>query len=277
MSDALLDVWCLAHQVKAAWPERQADLSWNPTWLSLAGALMWVVTRAKSLTKLADRQIKNDHGVVLGVSIHLAQEKVQTGESRRLRVEIEDAWPALRRLIADEKIVAEGRSLERRGISAAVETRYPNDRIPSGDAANLIILSNVPGIEPRDALAPDEMYRFADWQGRYWYDVRLRADDVFREFPRECETHHQPDPARPGEAATATLTTMRPAFQKIKAAIQAEEEATGKPFPVLRAVERNKRLEERMVAQGLKKREIPGERTFRAYFNQGPGKSAKSG
>jgi hypothetical protein len=255
----------------------QQATTWNTNWLSLPGALMWVVTRDNRLARIVDEQTDNDCRITLGISIHLAQEQAQTGESRRLFVEIADAWPALRRLIADDKIVAEGRSLERRGISAAVETRYPNDRIPSGDAANLIIDGYVPGIEPRDALAPDEMYRFANWQGRYWYDVRLRAADVLREFSRECETQNQPDPARSGEATSPSLTTMRPAFQKIRAAIQAEEEATGKPFPVLRAVERNKRLADRMVAQGLEKQEIPNERTFREYFNQGPGKPAKSG
>lgn len=70
---------------------------------------------------------------------------------------------------------------------------------------------------------------------------------------------------------------LKASFKKIKAAIEAEEVATGKPFPVLRPVERDKRLIERMLAQGLKDQEIPRERTFRAYFNEGPGKPAKSG
>jgi hypothetical protein len=163
----------------------QQSSTWNPSWLSLAGAIMWVITRDRTLTRSTDEQAGNDRDIELGISVRLAHEKVQSGESRRVLVEISDAWPALRRLIADEKIVAEGKSLERRGIGAAVETSYPNGRIPSGDAANLIILSDVSGIKPKDALAPDEFYRFTNGQGRYWYDVRLLAADVFQEFPGE--------------------------------------------------------------------------------------------
>lgn len=161
--------------------EKQA-YPWPPNWLSLAGAIMWVATRDKTLTEKTEAQIGNDSGIVAGVVVRLAYEKAADGVSRTLFVDTHDAWPALRRLIADEKIVAEGRSLERRGVYAAVEQRYPNEKIPSGDAANLIILGSVSGIEPKDALGPNELYRFANGQGRYWYDVRLRADDVFREF-----------------------------------------------------------------------------------------------
>jgi hypothetical protein len=70
---------------------------------------------------------------------------------------------------------------------------------------------------------------------------------------------------------------MTPSFKKIQAAIKAEEEATGKPLPVLRVGERNKRLADRMKVQGLTEQELPKARTFWAYFNQGPGKPAKSG
>lgn len=258
-------------------PEPHQAITWNPNWLSLPGAIMWVATRDQTLTRKADEALNNDRGIKLGVHVRLASEKVLTGEQRTLHIEIEAAWPALRRLIADERIVAEGRSLERRGISTAVETRYPNQRIPSGDAANLIILGNVPGIEHKDALAPDEMYRFTNWQGRYWYDVRLRAADVFREFPLEYDMPQQPELSRPAEPAPAPPKKSKPSFEKITAAIEAEEKKTGKPFPVLRPVERDKRLTDRMKAQGLKEREIPNERTFREYFNQGPGKPAKSG
>jgi hypothetical protein len=70
---------------------------------------------------------------------------------------------------------------------------------------------------------------------------------------------------------------LSPSHQKIRDALEAEEEATKKPFPELRPCERNKRLSDRMKLQGLKHHEIPHERTFRAYFAQKPEKPAKSG
>lgn len=156
---------------------------WKPTWLTLAGAIMWVVTGDRSLARAADQMEDNDRSTILGIEVRLAAKKCPTGKSVSARMEVDAAWPAIRRLIADEKIMAEGSLLERRGITSGIETRYPNAPIPSGDAGNLIITGGVAGIEPRDALGPDELYRFTNGQGRYWYDVRLRAADVFREFP----------------------------------------------------------------------------------------------
>ena len=69
---------------------------------------------------------------------------------------------------------------------------------------------------------------------------------------------------------------MRPSFLKITNAFTAEVEAGGR-LDELRPVERNARLSDRMKKMGLKDSEIPGDRTFRDYFNKGPGKTEKSG
>jgi hypothetical protein len=159
---------------------------WMLTWISLPAALMWWVTRDNNLTRTVQLDPDAYANMKMGVSVRLASAQVYGQRVGIVERSINEAWPAIRRSIADEKIVAEGKSLERRGINSTVETRFPNERIPSGDAGSLIIMRGVPGIEPKDALAPDEFYRFTNCQGRYWYDVRLRAADLFREFPELC-------------------------------------------------------------------------------------------
>jgi hypothetical protein len=81
----------------------------------------------------------------------------------------------------------------------------------------------------------------------------------------------------PAELEAAPEKKLSPSFAKIKAAIEAEERATQKPFPKLRPGERFKRLADRMLTEGMKDYEIPNIRTFWEYFNRGPGKSAKTG
>lgn len=82
---------------------------------------------------------------------------------------------------------------------------------------------------------------------------------------------------KPVGAVAKPEEKLRPAFKKIKAATEAEEKATGISLRELRPVERDKGLKDRMKAQGLTESELPKERTMREYFNQGPGKPAKSG
>jgi hypothetical protein len=118
--------------------EPRQGSTWNPAWLSLPGAMMWVVTRDESLTKIADSQTDNDHSIELGISCHLAQEKARTGQSCRTFIESKDAWPEVRRLIADEKILAEGRSLERRAGRPRLPPGRPSLCDPSAAAAGLI-------------------------------------------------------------------------------------------------------------------------------------------
>jgi hypothetical protein len=167
--------------------------SWKPTWLSLPSGIMWAVTRDMALTKSIDQRPNNDHGMLLGISVALAMEQHETGKPVDQRIDLHEAWPAIRSLIGDEKIMTEGRSILREGLIGAIERRLPNMAIPSGDAGNLFISSSVAGIEPKDALAPDEPYRFHNGQGRYWYDVRLCAADVFREYPADRETFSADD------------------------------------------------------------------------------------
>jgi hypothetical protein len=96
--------------------------------------------------------------------------------------DVSDVWPAIRARIADEKIAAEGKSIFRRGVLEVGEMRFENAPIPSGDANDLVMLTGICGIEPDDALGHRNAV-LHNWQGRYWYDVRLRASDVLREFP----------------------------------------------------------------------------------------------
>lgn len=278
----------LLHEFKAK-PESVCELdpmtvqNWNPTWISLPCAVMWAVTGDKQLAMAAERQWKDTGGFLIGIHIQLAYREAETGKKLPMYLKIDEAWPTLRALIADEKIIAEGRSIERRGLHGRLETVFPNQQIPSGDASNLVILSDVPGIAPKDALGADEHYRFHDGQGRYWYDVRLRASDVFTEFRAarsegSKKTPKDHKPSRRSKKSNPVSPPMRPSYQKIHDAVVALSKAA-KPIDIgtLRPVERNRRLSEQMKQNGLKPIEIPGERTFRAYFNHGPGKVAKRG
>ena len=205
----VLGIWCHAREVRAAWPDRNMGAAspvgakdialWKPTWLSLAGAIMWLVTRDMTLTKSTDQRPNNDHGILRGISAALAMEQFKAGKPVRKHFDVKEAWPAIRQMIADEKIFAEARSLESRGLSSRIETRFDSARIPSGDVGILFISNAVRATAPKDALAPNEDYRFHNGQGRYWYDVRVRADDVFREFP----VHHIVAGAGTGEREKA--------------------------------------------------------------------------
>jgi hypothetical protein len=189
----ILGVWCQVREVRAAWPDSHTNAEsligltdiaqWKPTWLSLAGAIMWVVTRDARLTKFLDDRPNNDHNIILAVAAALAIQQGKTMQPVPKHVQIDDAWPAIRRLIADEKIIAEGRSVLRVGLTSSVTKTFPIKRIPSGDVGNLIIDNSVQGIDPKDALSPDADYTFYNGQGYFWFDVKLRAADVFREFP----------------------------------------------------------------------------------------------
>jgi hypothetical protein len=148
---------------------------------------MWASTREAHLTQLADDHAENDHNIMLLIDVLLVAQQQRIGVPVHLQLSQDQAWLAIRSLIRREQITAEGKSLERRGIGASIETRFPNRQIPSGDADSLIIISGIPGIEPKDALGPNEMYRFNNFQGCYWYDVRLRAVDIFRVFPAESD------------------------------------------------------------------------------------------
>jgi hypothetical protein len=75
----------------------------------------------------------------------------------------------------------------------------------------------------------------------------------------------------------AAQPKLSQSFEKIRAASKAEAKESGSALWLLKPGERNKRLAERMVLMGLKKAEIPHSRTFRKYFNEGPGKTEKSG
>ena len=79
------------------------------------------------------------------------------------------------------------------------------------------------------------------------------------------------------ESSRAPQSKLKPSFEKIRAAKESEEKETGNSIGLLRPRERLKRLTDRMKSMGLKPAEIPHERTFREYFNNGPGKSEKSG
>lgn len=77
-----------------------------------------------------------------------------------------------------------------------------------------------------------------------------------------------------GSLATSR-SRLNPSFAKIKEAVDAEVGDNGR-IDGLRPSERNKRLADRMKRLGYRPEEIPSERTFREYFNKGPGKPEKS-
>jgi hypothetical protein len=161
-------------------------MGWNPAWLSLAGAITWVVTRDMALTKSADERPNNDFGTILGISLHLAQESKLTGQPVNQQIRLADAWPKLRSLIADEKIVAEATPMVFNGTEdgTGVWRTFATKPIPSGEIRNLVVNNSVPGIKLKDALAPNKLGRVSSGC-HYWIDVRLRAAAVFREFEAE--------------------------------------------------------------------------------------------
>ena len=192
----IVGVWCLAREVRAAWPDRVVGATnpaaadhisrWKPTWLSLAGAIMWVVARDMTLVKSTDEQADNDHSTISGISLRLAQARQQTGEPVNLHVGLAEAWPAIRRLVGDGKILAEGTPIVFKGRQdgTGIWRTFEAEAIPSRSIRKVLLNNDVPGIAPKDALAQNKLSR-ATTGFRYWTSVFVRADDLFREFPAE--------------------------------------------------------------------------------------------
>ena len=180
------------------WPDREARRSVPPElvgsrrwksamlgrkWLTLPAGLIWAMTRNVDLTKKVQADPKAFKHITLGIAAYLATEKVIGGQALPTYFDnVSDAWLAIRDLIADENLIAEGQSIERRGLRNAIETYCANAEIPSGEAGNLILLDSLAGFT-ETVLGPDESYRFQNGQGRYWKRVRLLAEDLLAGFP----------------------------------------------------------------------------------------------
>lgn len=154
------------------------------TWLTLPAGFMWAMTCDTDLTEEVQTDPKAFEGIALRLAARLAYEKVRGRNVPTHFAHVLDAWCAMRDLIADEKLIAEGQLIERHcaGLHAAVESFHVNAKIPSGEAANLILLDN-DRLFDETVLAPDELYRFHNGQGRYWKRVRLSAADLQAAFP----------------------------------------------------------------------------------------------
>jgi hypothetical protein len=153
------------------------------TWLTLAAGLMWAITRNVNLTKKIQSDRKAFENIDLSIATHLAGEEVYVRKLPAYFANVDEAWLAVRDLIADEKIRAEGELIERRGLqNPGVEISHSNALIPSGEAGNLVMLDNWGGFT-ETVLGPDETYRFHNSQGRYWKRVRLSAADLLAAFP----------------------------------------------------------------------------------------------
>jgi hypothetical protein len=112
--------------------------------------------------------------------------------------------------------------------------------------------------------------RYSQW--------RIRRND-FAEWYRASPLHitarlHQFWPAQTDKAKDRG--ELRPSFAKIQEAIDAELAAGGR-IDGLRPRERNKRLSDRLIKRGYNSKELPHERTYREFFNRGPGKAEKRG
>jgi hypothetical protein len=153
------------------------------TWLTLAAGLMWAITRNVNLTKKIQSDRKAFENIDLSIATHLAGEEVYVRKLPAYFANVDEAWLAVRDLIADEKIRAEGELIERRGLqNPGVEISHSNALISSGEAGNLVMLDNWGGFT-ETVLGPDETYRFHNSQGRYWKRVRLSAADLLAAFP----------------------------------------------------------------------------------------------
>jgi hypothetical protein len=187
-------------------------------WLSLPAGLIWAMTRDADLTEKVQADPEVHKNICLGIAHRLTVEKVVA----RYFDNASKAWLALRDLIADEKIRAEGHLIERRGLGlhSAKVTDYPNTPIPSGEAGNLILLDNWGGFT-ETVLGPDELYRFHNGQGRYWKRVRLLAENLFVAFPSNG--------ADGTKRQTGTGQMRRPGPEGARAALMVASRAIGSP------------------------------------------------
>lgn len=152
-------------------------------WLTLPAGLIWAMTRNPPITEKVQKDPKSFNGISLNTAFQLAEEKAYGLATPTYFPDAKSAWLAIRDLIADEKIRAEGQLIERPPLrDAAVETTYANSPIPSGEAGNLIMLDNWAGFTDT-VLGPDETYRFHYGQGRYWKRVRISAHGLLVAFP----------------------------------------------------------------------------------------------
>jgi hypothetical protein len=156
-------------------------------WWTLPAGLMWVMTRNEEVAEKVQTDPTAVKGIALGIAFRLAEEAAYAAKLETRFSNSKKAWLAVRDLIADEKIRAEGVLIERRiesweATGPATESYGHNAPIPSGEAANLVMLDNWAGFT-ETVLGPDEMYRFYNGQGRYWKRVRLCAADMVHEFP----------------------------------------------------------------------------------------------
>jgi hypothetical protein len=147
-------------------------------WLTLPAGLLWAMTRNDSATERVQKDPEAFKGIALNIAAHLAEREIEEGKLPTYFDNAGQAWLAIRDLIADEKITADGQPVERRNF---METSYVNRPIPPGEARNLILLDGSYGFT-ETVLGPDELYRFHDNQGRYWKRVRLSAQ-LFVAFP----------------------------------------------------------------------------------------------
>lgn len=223
-------------------------------------------------------------------------------------------WHETFREIADH--IADGH-LRARGVAIDGERRSPNGDLPAASVNNAMCMDvkgivwegpqAIWGEQPRrwvevevnwadllECFPLNDTLAFAAVEQKQRRQEQAAAEERefgFKSLPAETgaslasllvRSDGDPSPAQPKQVrSTGRVTALRKppkqSFEKIKAAIEAEVKDTGKPFPPLRPVERNKRISDRMRVLGLKEQEIPKERTFREYFNNGPGKPAKSG
>jgi hypothetical protein len=128
--------------LESAMPETSQDPILGRTWLTLPAALIWAKTRDTSLTEEVLRDPEAFKGIALKIAARIAYKTVHGHTPPSHFENVMQAWLGIRDLIADEKIRAEGQLVERRGLSAGIETAYANGPIPSGEAGNLILLDN---------------------------------------------------------------------------------------------------------------------------------------
>jgi hypothetical protein len=140
------------------------------------------MTRNAELTEKVRTDPNAHSNIGCHIDCHLAYEEKSAQKPLKYFDDVDSAWLALRDLIADEKIRAEGHLIERRGLQEPIEMHFPDTAIRSGEAGDLILLDHWGGFT-ETVLGPDETYRFHNGQGRYWKGVRLLAENLLAAFP----------------------------------------------------------------------------------------------
>ena len=144
---------------------------WEPNWLSLDQAIVWVNTRDAGMTETAD---------ITESSLRRTRTKGATQV-----VSAFGQWRSIVRSIADGSISAEGDYMVFDGDSEGTGVlRHEHGKVlTAGEANGLVLNCSIPALFGKPALTSKSNGRVYP-EGKIWHGIRLRARDVFKKYPK---------------------------------------------------------------------------------------------